>query len=72
MMKNKFKMVVGEVRVVTGETRSRHSWVLDNGLGVLKSHEDYSWRWVQKNVFLVKEDTECNRSRSSKPPVVES
>ena len=71
LIKNKFKMLVGASHSVIGESPSGNSWLLDNGLSVLKNHEDCSWRWLQKNVFGCKGEAECNRSRDLTPPVVE-
>ena len=47
MIKKWFKMLVGANHNLIGESKSGNSWLLDNGLGVLKSHEDYSWRWLR-------------------------
>ena len=47
MIKNKFKMLVGASHSVIGESPSGNSWLLDNGLSVLKNHEGCSWRWLR-------------------------
>ena len=46
-IKKKFKMLVGASHSVIGESPSGNSRLLENGLSVLKNHEDCSWRWLR-------------------------